>query len=103
MPTRTRACATEDIDPDDLIRLDHGSQTYVIIRSEDDGFHALDGICSHEKVQLCDGLVMDGTIESPKHDATFDYRTCEATRAPACINLNTFPVRVQDGEVWIEI
>ncbi len=23
--------------------------------------------------------------------------------APACINLKTFPVRVQDGQVWIEV
>ncbi|HOZ32457.1 MAG TPA: MocE family 2Fe-2S type ferredoxin [Tabrizicola sp.] len=103
MPTWTRACASTDIDLDDLIRFDHGSQTFVIIRSEDDTFHAMDGICSHEHVHLCDGLVMDGTVECPKHNATFDYKTGEAKRAPACINLKTFPVRVTDGQVWIEI
>jgi 3-phenylpropionate/trans-cinnamate dioxygenase ferredoxin subunit len=103
MPNWIRACATDDIDLDDLIRFDHGSQTFVIVRSEDDTFHALDGICSHEKVHLCDGLVMEGTVECPKHSATFDYRTGEAKRAPACINLKTFPVRVQDGQVWIEV
>ena len=70
---------------------------------EDDTFHAMDGICSHEKVHLCDGLVMEGTVECPKHNATFDYRTGEAKRAPACVNLKTFPVRVQDGQVYIEI
>ena len=92
-----------NVELDDLIRFDHGSQTFVIIRSEDDTFHAMDGICSHEKVHLCDGLVMEGTVECPKHNATFDYRTGEAKRAPACVNLKTFPVRVQDGQVWIEI
>lgn len=30
---------------------------------------------------------MDGTVECPKHNATFDYKTGEAKRAPACINL----------------
>ena len=103
MPTWTRACATHDIELDDLIRFDHGSQTFIIVRSEDDTFHAMDGICSHEKVHLCDGLVMEGTVECPKHNATFDYRTGEAKRAPACVNLKTFPVRVEDGQVWIEI
>ena len=103
MATWTRAFATDDIEMDDLIRWDHGSQTFVLIRSEDDTFHAMDGICSHEKVHLCDGLVMEGTVECPKHNATFDYRAGEAKRAPACINLKTFPVRVQDGEVWIEV
>ena len=104
MPTWIRACATDDIEPrrPDPLRprladLRHRPQ------SEDDTFHAMDGICSHEKVHLCDGLVMDGTVECPKHNATFDYRTGEAKRAPACVNLKTFPVRVEDGHVWIEV
>jgi 3-phenylpropionate/trans-cinnamate dioxygenase ferredoxin component len=103
MPTWTRACAIADIDPEDLIRFDNGTRTFVIIRSPDDTFHAMDGICSHEHVHLCDGLVMDGIVECPKHNAQFDYATGEATRAPACINLKTFPVRVDGAEVWIEI
>lgn len=103
MPNWIRACATTDIDPDDLIRFDHGARTFVIIRSEDDTFHAMDGICRHEKVRLCTGLVMDGMVECPKHSATFDYCTGEATRAPACINLKTFPVKVEDGAVWLDI
>jgi len=103
MATWTRACATTDIDLDELIRFDHGSQTFVVIRSPEDEFFAMDGICSHEHVHLCGGLVMDGAIECPKHSATFDYRTGEATRAPACINLKTWPVKVEDGQVYIEI
>ncbi|MEY4304421.1 MAG: hypothetical protein RIT52_596 [Pseudomonadota bacterium] len=103
MPNWIRACAPGDIELDDLIRFDHGSQTFIIVRSEDDTFHAMDGICSHEKVHLCDGLVMDGTVECPKHNATFCYKTGEAKRAPACVNLRTFPVKVEDGAVYIEI
>lgn len=103
MPNWIRACATTDIDLDDLMRFDHGAQTFIIIRSEEDEFFAMDGICSHEKVHLVDGLVMEGTVECPKHSATFCYRTGEAKRAPACINLKTFPVKVEDGAVYIEI
>lgn len=103
MPTWTRACATNAIDPDDLIRFDRGTQTFVIVRSPEDDFFAMDGICSHEHVHLCDGLVMDGMIECPKHNATFDYRSGAATRAPACVDLRIFPVKVEDGHVYIEI
>lgn len=103
MPTWIRACATTDIEPDDLIRFDHGAQTFVIVRSEEDEFFAMDGICSHEKVHLCGGLVMDGTVECPKHSATFDYRNGEAKRAPACINLRTYPVKVDGGAVYLEL
>ncbi len=103
MPTWIHACATTDIDPDDMIRFDHGSQTFVIVRSEEDEFFAMDGICSHEKVHLAGGLVMDGTIECPKHSATFCFRTGEAKRAPACVNLRTYPVKVDGGEVFLEL
>ncbi len=103
MPNWIRACTTTDIPPDDLIRFDHGAQTFVIVHSDAGTFHALDGICSHEHVHLCDGLVDDGAIECPKHSALFDYRSGEATRAPACINLKTYPVRVEDGHVYIEV
>lgn len=103
MGTWTRACATDDIDLEDQIRFDHEGRTFVIIRSPEDDFHCTDGICSHEHVHLCDGLVMDGIMECPKHNAHFNYRTGEATRAPACINLQTWPVKVEDGQVYIEI
>ncbi|WP_435259845.1 MocE family 2Fe-2S type ferredoxin [Thioclava sp. FR2] len=103
MPTWIRACATVDIETEDVIRFDHGPQTFVIIRSPEEEFFAMDGICSHEHIHLCDGLVMDGVIECPKHNAQFDYKNGEAMRAPACINLWTFPVKVEGGTVFIEI
>ena len=103
MPTWTRACAKTDIEPEELIRFDHDTRSFIVVRSPDDTFHALDGHCSHEKVHLCDGLVMDHTVECPKHNGVFDYRTGEATRAPARINLSTYPVKVEHGEVFIEI
>ena len=91
------ACAKDDIEPEDVIRFDHDGRTYAIYRSPDDQFYATDGICTHEHAHLSDGLVMDEIIECPKHNGRFDYRTGEAKGAPVCINLKTFPVRL-DGE-----
>ena len=54
-------------------------------------------------MHLCDGLVMEYTIECPKHNGLFDYRTGEAVRAPVCVNLKTYPTKVEDGRVFIEI
>lgn len=103
MATWTRVCAKDEIEQEDLIRFDHQGRTFIVIRSPDDEYYCTDGICTHEHVHLGDGLVMDHTVECPKHNATFDYRTGEAKRAPACINLKTWPVKVQDNDVFIEI
>ena len=97
------ACATDDVDEEDLIRWDHGSQTFAIYHAPDGTFYCTEGMCSHENVHLCDGLVMDHLIECPKHNGQFDYRTGEATRAPVCVNLKTFPVKVDGDRVFIEV
>ena len=101
--TWVEACARDDIEPEDVIRFDHDGHTYAIYRSPDDHFYCTDGICTHEHAHLSDGLVMDEIIECPKHNGRFDYRTGEAKGAPVCVNLNTYPVKIEDGAVFIDI
>jgi 3-phenylpropionate/trans-cinnamate dioxygenase ferredoxin subunit len=96
-------CATNDIDEEDLIRFDHGDRTFAIYRSPNDEYFCTDGLCTHEQVHLENGLVMDYVIECPKHNGQFDYRTGEAKRAPVCVNLNTYPVKVEGDRVFIEV
>lgn len=103
MPHWIDACATDDIDQEDLIRFDHAGHTYAIYHGVDGKFYATAGLCSHEHVHLCDGLVMDFLIECPKHNGQFDYRTGEAKKAPVCVNLQTFPVKVEGDRVLIEV
>lgn len=97
------ACSTDDIENEGVIRFDHEGRTFAIYRSADDDYYCTDGLCTHEKVHLADGLVMGDEVECPKHGGVFDYRTGEAIRAPVCINLRTYPTKVDDGRIAIEI
>ena len=97
------ACAADDIDAEDVIRFDHAGRTYAIYRSEDDRYFATDGLCTHEKVHLADGLVMGTIIECPKHNGRFDYTTGVAKGAPVCVNLATYAVKVEGGRVRLRI
>lgn len=97
------ACATDEIDEEDLIRFDHGGRTFAIYHSPEGKFYCTDGLCSHEQVHLADGLVMGHLIECPKHNGQFDYRTGEAKRPPVCVNLRTYPVKVEGGRVLVEV
>lgn len=97
------ACSGDDIETEDVIRFDHGGKTYAIYRSPDDEWFCTDGLCSHEQVHLADGLVMDYVIECPKHNGQFDYRNGEAMRAPVCVNLGTYPAKVEDGRVLVQV
>ncbi|MDE0113375.1 MAG: MocE family 2Fe-2S type ferredoxin [Albidovulum sp.] len=97
------ACSTNDIEEEDLVRFDHGDRTFAIYRSHKDEFFCTDGLCTHEQVHLEDGLVMDYIIECPMHNGRFDYRTGAAKGAPVCVDLKTYPVKVEGDRVLIEI
>jgi 3-phenylpropionate/trans-cinnamate dioxygenase ferredoxin subunit len=96
-------CGADEIEQEDVRRFDYEGRTFAIYRSPDDAYYATDGLCTHEKIHLADGLVMDHTIECPKHSGRFDYTTGEAQGAPVCINLVTYPVRCEDGKIFIEL
>ncbi|MEX0317491.1 MAG: MocE family 2Fe-2S type ferredoxin [Ruegeria sp.] len=98
-----RVCAPDDIETEDLIRFDHGERTFAIYRSPDDKFFCTDGLCTHEEVHLENGLVIDYIVECPMHNGQFDYRTGEAKRSPVCVNLKTYPVRVEGGDLFVDI
>jgi 3-phenylpropionate/trans-cinnamate dioxygenase ferredoxin subunit len=95
------ACATDDIDAEDVRRFDHGGRTFIIVRNHEDAYYCTDGVCTHEDVHLCDGLVVENTIECPKHSSIFNVTNGEVETPPACENLRTYPTRVEGGRVLV--
>ncbi|MDE5458801.1 Rieske 2Fe-2S domain-containing protein [Bradyrhizobium sp. CSA112] len=97
------ACAIDTLDREEAFRFDHGGRTFLIARSPEGVYFAIDGHCSHEKVHLADGIVDGHIIECPKHFGTFDYRTGEALALPACIDLRSYEVKVEGDTVFVKI
>ncbi len=97
------ACAADEIDPEDVIPFEHAGRDYAIYRSAGDSYHATDGHCTHEKTLLCDGLVEGGIIECPKHNGRFDYASGKALGAPVLEDVRTYPVKVEDGTVYVDL
>jgi 3-phenylpropionate/trans-cinnamate dioxygenase ferredoxin subunit len=97
------ACEVDDVDEEDVIRFDHAGRTFAIYRTEDNRFFATDGLCTHEKVHLADGLVMGTIIECPKHNGRFDFTNGRARGAPVCVDLRTYVVKVENGRVLVQV
>ncbi len=95
------ACGANDIARGDVLRFDHEGRTFALYRTEDDRYFATDGLCTHEKVHLADGFVMGNLVECPKHNGRFDFTTGQAKRAPACVALKTYPVKLEAGRVYL--
>src|ERR1019366_3490178 len=97
------ACEVDDVDEEDVIRFDHAGRTFAIYRTEVNRFFATDGLCTHEKVHLADGLVMGTIIECPKHNGRFDFTNGGARGAPVCVDLRTYVVKVENGRVLVKV
>jgi 3-phenylpropionate/trans-cinnamate dioxygenase ferredoxin component len=102
MTTWLDACGADDIDEEDVIPVEIDGKPYAIYRSPDNKYYATDGLCTHEKVKLADGLVMDHIIECPKHNGRFDYTTGQGKGAPVCENLRTYPVKLEGNRVLVD-
>ena len=97
------ACSTGDIDEEDVIRFDHDGRTFIIVRDHEDNYYCSDGLCTHEEIHLCDGLVVEATIECPKHASIFDMTNGEVETPPACDNLRIYATKVEGGRVFVEL
>ncbi len=63
----------------------------------DDGYYAIDDICTHDGGPLADGEIEDDQVICPRHGARFSIRTGAALSFPAVTPVESYPVRV-DGE-----
>lgn len=87
----------------DVIRFDFENHTYAIYRTEHDEYYASDGICTHGNKHLADGLVIGNQIECAKHNGRFNIKDGSVGRPPICIGLKTYPVKIENNRIYLEI
>lgn len=100
-----RVCRVSDIPPGEVRRVEVGHRPFAVVNLGEEGFRAVDAICSHAHYFLDEGEVDvdEGTIECPKHGSTFDLNTGKPTTLPATLPVARFDVRVEGDDVLIEV
>ena len=64
---------------------------------------AFEDVCTHDGERISSGKLENCTITCPRHMARFDLRTGEALCMPATEDLQKLNVRIQDGNVEVEL
>ena len=80
-----------------------GEQELCLAHCEDDHFYALDDVCTHENFLLSQGELFEFDVECPQHGSRFNVKTGKVTGLPAVIPTRTFPVTVEDGDVYVDV
>ena len=105
MASAVRVCSVGDVPAGEARRFAVDGRLVAVVNLGDEGFRAVDAICSHEHYYLDEGEVdVDlERIECPKHGSTFDLDTGAARTLPAITPVDVFPVTVTDDDVLIEV
>jgi 3-phenylpropionate/trans-cinnamate dioxygenase ferredoxin component len=79
-----------------------GEAFLALVRSGE-RVYALDDSCTHEECPLSDGILTGTEVTCFCHGSVFDVRTGEALVGPALESVETFPARILDGAVQVQI
>lgn len=95
-------CRADEIGPGEREVFDLDALSIVIF-NVDGRYYAVENQCSHQEVALEDGH-LDGTVlQCTAHGAHFDLTNGEPLSAPAYTPVQIFPVRVENGELQVEL
>jgi 3-phenylpropionate/trans-cinnamate dioxygenase ferredoxin subunit len=96
-------CPVDELPPGTMRMIPAGLITIGVYNCDGE-FFALEDRCSHD-----DGPLVEGDWEPdrcvvicPRHGANFDIRTGRPLTLPAYEPVETFPVRVEDGVIFVE-
>jgi len=64
---------------------------------------AVDGICTHEETPLSQGFMVEDRVICNLHLSQFDLRTGEVYNPPAVERLKSYNVKIEDGDIFVEI
>ena len=97
-------CPVEELPPGE-VKIVHVGELALGVYNLNGEFYAIEDRCSHDDGPLAEGDfdVEEGYAVCPRHGAHIDIRTGRALTLPAVEPVDTFPTRVEDGVVKVEV
>ena len=75
----------------------------IALFNVDGTFYAIGGTCTHRGGPLAEGSLEGTTLTCPWHGATFDVRTGRNETPPAPKEVPSYPVRLVEEDIEVEI
>jgi len=74
---------------------------HIAIYRLEDGFYAIEDICTHDGGPLAEGEVEGHEVICPRHGARFDLKTGAPLCMPAVTPVESYPVRLRGDELYV--
>ena len=101
--TRERVASASELPIESMVRVEASGEPICLVHAPDDKFYAIADTCTHEEYSLCEGELWEMSVECPRHGSRFDVRTGQVTGLPAVIPAKTYPVTVENGDIYVEV
>jgi 3-phenylpropionate/trans-cinnamate dioxygenase ferredoxin component len=101
--TRQRVANSSELPEESMMRVEVDGVPICLVHAQDGNVYAIGDTCTHEEYSLCEGELWDMSVECPRHGSRFDVRTGQVTGLPAVIPAKTYPVTIENGEIFVEV
>jgi p-cumate 2,3-dioxygenase ferredoxin subunit len=104
MPETVALCRVEEVAEGEIKKAALPDGSHVALYRVDGAIYATADMCTHGEASLSEEGILTGKIvECTFHFGTFDVTTGASTGMPCEIALKTYPVKVIDEQVCIEV
>ena len=97
-----KACTTEQLKPGQLFSTTCNEKK-ILLSNFEDNIRATDLICTHANADLSTGFLNKQGIRCPLHLSVFDLDSGKPQNLPAELPLNVYNVKINDGQIYVEI
>ncbi len=97
-----KACKLEQVKDGEMIPFEHDDKK-ILIANKSGKIFATDLICTHAEADLSTGFMTDEGVRCPLHLSVFDFESGEPQNPPAEKPLKTYNVKIDEGEIYVEV
>lgn len=92
----------DQVPPGEFVQADTGTE-FVLICNVAGELFAIEDQCTHDGSSMAGGCLEGDQIICPRHGARFCLRNGEALSPPAYEAVKTFPVRIHNNNIEVEV
>lgn len=93
---------TDALLPGKMKRIDVNGQR-ILLANVGGCFYATDDTCTHEDASLSTGFLKGELVKCPLHGSRFNVCTGAVLDDPAETNLKTYPIKIEDKNIMIDL
>jgi nitrite reductase/ring-hydroxylating ferredoxin subunit len=97
-----RIVSLEDLEARELAAFEVGNER-IAVATVGGAFYAFDDRCPHRQCSLAEGELHGAVVTCPCHGSEFDVTSGERLVGPAVRGVRSYAVRVENGDLQIEL